>query len=179
MRNIKVILEYDGTEYSGWQIQKNTPSTIQQKLEEALEEINKAPVKVQGAGRTDAGVHALGQTANFKLDVSIPADRIPVALNRLLPDDIVCREAEEVALGFHARYDTCGKKYRYRILNKRLPSVFIRNYAYHYIQQLDITAMKEAASCFEGSHDFTSFQARGCGATNTVKTIYDLRIVNK
>lgn len=179
MQNIKIILEYDGTNYSGWQIQKNTPMTIQQKLEDALEEINKAPVRVVGSGRTDAGVHALAQVANFELNVPVPVEKIPVALNRLLPSDIVCKEAVKVDSSFHSRYDTIGKKYRYRILNRRLPSVFIRNYVYHYIHKLDIESMKEAAGYFKGTHDFSSFQTKGCGANNTVKTIYDFGIIDR
>ncbi|MFP4661199.1 MAG: tRNA pseudouridine(38-40) synthase TruA [Halanaerobiales bacterium] len=179
MQNIKLTLEYDGTNYSGWQIQKNTPHTIQQRLQEALSRINKKPVKVQGASRTDAGVHAIGQTANCILEVDIPAERIPAALNRLLPSDIICRQAEYVSMNFHARYDNQGKKYRYRILNQKLPSVFLRNYVYHYIYDIDLDLLKEASQFFVGTHDYTSFQASGCAAKNPVKTIQDIKIINK
>jgi len=130
-RNIKIMLEYDGSNYSGWQIQSNTSNTIQGILEEKLSKINKKKLKVIGAGRTDAGVHALGQVANFLIDVSIPVQKIPEVLNKLLPDDIVCKSAEEKDINFHARYEANEKKYRYRILNQELPSVFIRNYIYH------------------------------------------------
>ncbi|MDI3546799.1 MAG: tRNA pseudouridine38-40 synthase [Halanaerobiales bacterium] len=179
MRNIKITLEYDGTNYSGWQIQKNTEQTIQQILQDALSEINKSPVKVTGASRTDAGVHALGQVANFKLDVPIPLARIPMALNSLLPEDIVCKEAREVDLDFHARYDARGKKYRYRILNQAKPSVFIRNYVYHYSYPLDLNLMREAASYLIGTHDFNSFQASGSSIRNTVRTIEKLEVIDR
>lgn len=179
MRNIKITLEYDGTNYSGWQIQKNTEQTIQQILQDALSEINKSPVKVTGASRTDAGVHALGQVANFKLDVPIPLARIPMALNSLLPEDIVCKEAWEVDLDFHARYDAKGKMYRYRILNQAQPSVFIRNYVYHYSYPLDLNLMREAASYLKGTHDFNSFQASGSSIRNTVRTIEKLEVIDR
>ncbi|MFW5972047.1 MAG: tRNA pseudouridine(38-40) synthase TruA [Bacillota bacterium] len=179
MRNIKLTIEYDGTRYSGWQIQKNTLLTIQQKLQDALTVINKRPVKVQGASRTDAGVHAEGQVANIYLDVPIPIDRIPMALNRKLPGDIICKFAENVDDDFHARYDTVAKKYRYRIYNSKLPSVFVRNYVYHYIYNIDIKAVKEASRYFLGRHDFSSFQSSGSYAENTVKTINSLEVIKK
>lgn len=179
MQNIKLTLEYDGTNYSGWQIQKNTDYTIQQKLQEALAKINKKPVKVQGASRTDAGVHAVGQIANCILDVAIPVERVPAALNRLLPDDIVCKKAEKVGLSFHARYDSGSKKYRYRIYNQKLPSVFVRNYVYHYIYDIDLSLLQQACEYFIGTYDFTSFQASGCASKNPVKTIELIEIYQK
>ncbi|HLV10079.1 MAG TPA: tRNA pseudouridine(38-40) synthase TruA [Halanaerobiales bacterium] len=171
MRNIKLVLEYDGTNYSGWQIQENTDHTIQQKFQEALEKINKAPLKVTAAGRTDAGVHALGQVVNFSLDVNIPVERIPMAINRLLPPDIVCIEAREVPLEFHARFDARGKKYRYRIYNQQIPSVFIRNYTFHYRYKLKLDIIREAMAYFKGKHDFRAFCSSGSQITDTVRTI--------
>ncbi|MFW6034953.1 MAG: tRNA pseudouridine(38-40) synthase TruA [Halothermotrichaceae bacterium] len=176
MRNIKIILEYDGAGYSGWQIQKNTSQTIQQKVQDVLTSINKTQVKVIGAGRTDKGVHAYGQTANFNLDVPIPVARIPRALNRLLPEDIVCRSAEEVEEDFHARYDAKGKKYRYYILNRKCPSAFKRNYVYHFIHRLDFPKIKKAAKFFEGTHDFNAFQSSGSSVTDTVRTIKSIEL---
>lgn len=178
-RNIKIVLEYDGTNYSGWQKQKNTTKTIQGVLEESLSKVNKGPVGLIGAGRTDAGVHALGQVANFFINVNIPTDRIPRALNRLIPADISCKTAEEVEPGFHARYDAKGKIYRYRILNQRRGSVFKRNYVYHYIHPLDYQLMLKAAGYFEGTHDFASFQSTGSSVQDTVRTIDLLKIINK
>ncbi len=179
MRNIKITLEYDGTNYSGWQIQKNTNQTIQQILQEALTIINKSPVKITGAGRTDAGVHALGQVANFRFDVNVPIERIPAAINSLIPEDIVCRSAQEVPMEFHARFDTRGKKYRYRIYNQLLPSVFLRNYAYHFKHSMDLSVMKKAAGYLEGTHDFKAFQASGSPIIDTVRTIFKVEIIEK
>jgi len=175
-RNIKIVVEYDGTNYSGWQIQKNTPYTIQQVLEEALSELNKSRVDITGAGRTDAGVHAAGQTANFFLDVSIPVEKIPLAVNTCLPSDIVCIKAEEVPDDFHARYNASGKKYRYRILNSDFNSVFIRNYVYKVHKKLDIELMQNAAEILEGCHDFAAFMASGGAVDSTVRNIYSLNV---
>ena len=179
MQNMKMIIEYDGSNYSGWQVQKNTPMTIQGKLETALKKINKKEIRVHGAGRTDAGVHALGQVANCTLLVDIPSQRFPAAINRLLPGDIVCQKAEKVDIDFHSRYDSKGKKYRYRIYNNKLPSVFIRNYAYHYIHKLNLILIKEALEQFVGTHDFSSFQSAACTNQNTIKTIESIEISQK
>ena len=170
-QNYKIIIEYDGSNYSGWQVQKNTRQTIQQKLEDALSRINKKRVEVTGAGRTDAGVHAAGQTANFFLDVDIPTEKIPIALNTELPADIICKKAEKVGADFHARYDARGKKYRYRILNSNFNSVFVRNFVYNVYQKLDLKVMQRAAEIFEGSHDFASFCAAGSSVESTVRKI--------
>ncbi len=179
MQNIKLTIEYDGTNYSGWQIQKNTEFTVQEKLQKAFKKINKKPVKVQGASRTDAGVHAMGQAANCILDVVIPIERIPAAVNRLLPKDIICKKAERVKMDFHARYDSIGKKYRYRIYNQKLPSVFVRNYSYYYRQDIDLALLKKACQYFVGTQDFASFQASGCAAKNTVKTLKSMEVIQK
>ena len=173
-QNYKIIVEYDGSNYSGWQIQKNTRQTIQQKLEESLTKINKNRVQVTGAGRTDAGVHAAGQSANFFLDVKIPVKKIPIALNTELPADIICKKAEKVDQDFHARYDARGKKYRYRILNSNFNSVFVRNFVYNVYKKLDLKVMQRAAEIFEGSHDFASFCAAGSSVESTVRKIYSI-----
>ncbi|RCW53970.1 MULTISPECIES: tRNA pseudouridine(38-40) synthase TruA [Halanaerobium] len=173
-QNYKIIIEYDGSNYSGWQIQKNTSQTIQQKLENALTKINKKRVRITGAGRTDAGVHAAGQTANFFLDVDIPPHKIPIALNSELPADIICKKAEKVEEDFHARYDARGKKYRYRILNSNFNSVFVRNFVYNVYKKLDIKIMQKAANVFVGSHDFAAFCAAGSSVESTVREIYSL-----
>jgi len=175
-QNYKIIVEYDGSNYSGWQIQKNTSQTIQQKLEQTLSKINKNRVQITGAGRTDAGVHAAGQTANFFLDVDIPLAKIPIALNTELPDDIICKKAEKVDQDFHARYDARGKKYRYRILNSNFNSVFVRNFVYNVYKKLDLELMQKAANIFEGCHDFASFCAAGSSVESTVREIYSLDV---
>ncbi len=176
MRNIKITLEYDGTDYSGWQIQKNTPHTIQQVVEEALSKLNKKKVQITGAGRTDAGVHALGQVANFLLDIPIPIAKIPIALNTELPADIICKKAEEVPVNFHSRHHTRAKTYRYRILNDNFNSVFKRNFVYKVHKNLDIELMKKAAKMIIGKHDFAAFVAAGSSVTSTVREIYKLAI---
>lgn len=175
-QNFKIIIEYDGSNYSGWQVQKNTNQTIQQKLENALTNINKSEVRVTGAGRTDAGVHAAGQTANFFLDIDIPEEKIPIALNTALPDDIICKSAEKVSDDFHSRYDARGKKYRYRILNSNFNSVFVRNFVYKVHKNLDLEIMQKAAKIFEGEHDFAAFCAAGSSVATTVRNIYSLDI---
>lgn len=176
MRNIKIILEYDGTAYQGWQYQKHTTKTIQETLEKELTRLNKSPVQIIGAGRTDSGVHAEGQTANFYIDVSIPIDRIPIALNSMLPNDIVCKKAEWVADDFHARYDTVGKKYRYRLLNKSFHSVFTRNFVYTLYQRLDLAKVEYALKDFIGQFDFSAFQSAGSDMNNTVRQIEKFEI---
>lgn len=175
-KNYKVTIEYDGSNYSGWQIQKNTRETIQQKLEDALTKINKQKVKVIGAGRTDAGVHAAGQTANFFLNVDIPTHKIPLAVNTELPADIICKKVEEVSDDFHARYNARGKKYRYRILNSNFNSVFVRNFVYNVHQKLNLEIMQRAEKILEGSHDFAAFCSAGSSVKSTERNIFSLEI---
>jgi tRNA pseudouridine38-40 synthase len=179
MNNIKITLEYDGTNYQGWQYQKHTKKTIQQVLEDRLTKLNKSKVKVYGAGRTDSGVHALGQTANFHLEAPVPIERLPIALNSMLPDDIVCKKAENVSDDFHARYYAQGKKYRYRILNKSLHSVFTRNYVYTFYQKLDLSRMKKAVKDLEGEHDFSAFKSSGSDVSSTIRTIEYINITKQ
>jgi tRNA pseudouridine38-40 synthase len=172
----KIILEYDGTNYNGWQRQKNTDDTIQQILEEKLSIINKSFVLATSAGRTDAGVHAKRQVVNFQLDVDIPVKRIPFALNSLLPRDIVCISAEKASPDFHARHDAKGKLYRYRLSNCRFPSVFTRNYVYNIRSKMDFKKIKKAAPLLVGTHDFASFQNSGSDISDTVRTIEKIDI---
>ncbi len=179
MANIKIKLEYDGSRYSGWQIQQNTQHTVQQILEDCLSEINKAPVRVTGAGRTDAGVHALNQAANFWLDVEIPEERIPMAINRLLPDDIICKQARIMSDEFHAQFDAQGKKYRYRFINRGYSSVFVRNFVYNIKEPLKLGKMEQAALYIEGEHDFASFMASGSDIEDTARTIHQIELINK
>lgn len=176
MRFYKVILEYDGTNYNGWQRQKNTDTTIQQIVEEKLSIINKSFVLATSAGRTDSGVHAKRQVVNFQLDVDVPVRRIPFALNSLLPRDIICIDSQEVDEDFHARHDAKGKLYRYRLSNCRFPSVFTRNYVYNIRSKLDFKKIKEAAPLLVGTHDFASFQNSGSDMEDTVRTIEKIDI---
>lgn len=176
MRNIKVLVEYDGTNYHGFQRQAEKLPTVQQVLEQTLEKLTKHPVNTIGAGRTDAGVHAKGQVINFRTDCGIPVDKLPLAMNRLLPNDIVVVAAEDADESFHAQFRAKRKVYRYHIYNSRIPSVFDRMYSYHVPQKLDMNRMKEAASYIVGEHDFSAFKAAGAKTKTSVRTIFRLDI---
>lgn len=170
MRNIKLEIEYDGTRYSGWQRQKNSLS-IEETVENAVRKITKEDIKLIGSSRTDAGVHAKGQVANFNTLTSIPVDRFPYAINTRLPKDIVVLKACEVPMDFHARYSCKGKRYSYTILNREFPSPLLRNYAAHSSYDLDLESMKSAAVHFLGTHDFEAFRSTGSSVKTSVRTI--------
>jgi len=175
MKNVKLVIEYDGTNFQGWQSQKQG-RTVQQEIEKALKIILKKEVKIYGSGRTDAGVHALGQTANFKEDFTIPVAKIPYALNSILPEDISIQSAQEVPEHFHARYSAIGKKYIYKIYHAPFRSALFRNYAYFIPEPLDIEKMRKASEYFIGKHDFIGFMASKSGVSDTVREIYALKI---
>jgi tRNA pseudouridine38-40 synthase len=160
MRVFKVIVSYDGTDFSGFQRQSNARS-VQAELEAALAPIEGRHVTVAGAGRTDAGVHALGQVASFGLISPIEANDLFQALNATLPEDVRVLWVEEAAPGFNARFSARSKVYRYRISNTRVMSPFQRRYAWHISRRLDLAAMRAAARELVGEHDFSSFQAKG------------------
>jgi len=170
---LKLVLAYDGTEYQGWQVQKGQPEsrTIQGELEKALETLCGRRVTVTGAGRTDAGVHAVEQVASLKTISSIPAERFPPALNSLLPPDIVIRSAQEIAPEFHARFSARQKTYRYYLDPGPVPDVFWRRYALNVKTPLNWAAMNEAAASFTGKHDFRAFCASGSSVTNFTRTV--------
>ncbi len=158
MRNIKLTLAYDGTEFHGWQIQPGQP-TVQGLVTDILRRITQEPVTIQGAGRTDAGVHAWGQVANFKTESHLTPQELSHALNALLPPAIRVRAAEEVPLDFHARWCAEAKTYRYSIYRGRVLPPFRWRYVLHHPHPLDFDAMNAAARCFGGQHDFTTFAA--------------------
>lgn len=174
-RNIKIIIEYDGTNYGGWQRQTNSPS-IQQELEEGLFKLTGEEVTVQGAGRTDSGVHARGQVANFYTHSSIPSQRFSFALNAVIPYDIRVVESVEVAHDFHSRFCAKARHYRYSMVVGPHGIAIGRNYFYHIPVQLDIASMEGAAEMFKGEHDFKAFQAAGSIAKTTVKTIHHSKL---
>lgn len=176
MRNIKVVIEYDGTNYHGFQRQTENLPTIQQILEQTLEQLAKQPVSINGAGRTDAGVHARGQVINFRTDCGIPVEKIPLAMNRLLPKDIVVLAAAEADEAFHAQFRAKRKIYRYHIYNSQVPSAFDRLYSYHVPQKLNLDEMREAAGYIIGEHDFSAFKAAGAKTKTSVRTVYRLDI---
>lgn len=175
MKNIKLLIEYDGTEYHGWQYQTNA-RTIQGEMLKAIKKITGKDVNLIGAGRTDAGVHAKGQVANFVIDTKIPVQRLPYALNSLLPDDIVVKGADIVEEYFHARKNATGKEYRYYILNSEQPSALLRNYVYHFKYRLNLDDMKRGADLLIGTHDFSAFKASGSEVASSVRTIRRLEL---
>ena len=172
MRNIRIRLAYDGTGYAGWQVQPGQP-TIQAAIELALSQIEGHPVNVHGSGRTDAGVHALGQVASFGLENPIPPENLKKALNRLLPRDIRVLECGEVRASFHARHSAVAKNYEYRICRAEVCPPFLRCFVYHHPYPLDEAAMIAGAAAFEGEYDFRSFaSAGGNEMESTVRKIY-------
>ncbi|MFZ2631302.1 MAG: tRNA pseudouridine(38-40) synthase TruA [Desulfosalsimonadaceae bacterium] len=170
MQNYKLIIEYDGTDYHGWQIQAKDV-TIQAVIQNALSLMTKEPIILHGSGRTDAGVHALGQTASFKTGAKIPAAAYVSGLNSLLPDDIVIRSCEPVDETFHARFSARRKTYRYHIVNRPIPTAIGRRFAWHIRKRLDLDAMRRAAAGILGEHDFKSFEGTGSPRAHTVRTV--------
>lgn len=169
--NLKLTLEYDGTDFHGWQVQPDR-ATIQQALESALEKILGSRVRVQGAGRTDAGVHALGQVASCFCSKEVEPRRLQKGLNALLRPQVTVKSVEAVDDGFDARRDARSRTYQYRIWARPWPSAFHGRYSWHVYAPLDLAAMECAAVYLEGEHDFSSFQAAGCDAANPVRLIY-------
>lgn len=176
MRNIGLVVSYDGTNYNGFQSQPFR-NTVQDKLQEAIFLLTGESVKVTGSGRTDAGVHAWGQVVNFHTDSSIPIDRWQLALNARLPDDIVIRRAVELPEAFHARKGALRKTYRYTINNSRVPDVFRRRYQLFHPVPLDLSGMAEALKHVIGEHDFTSFCSRKAAKMSYVRTLMEAKIV--
>ena len=170
-RNIALRLSYTGTAYHGWQVQKNATS-VAETLEKALSSVVCHPVKVTGAGRTDAGVHARVYVANFRTTSGIPAERLPLAVNTRLPDDIVVVKATEVPEDFNAIGSCRKKEYTYRIYNSRLGNAFYVDRAWFYPKHLDEAVMQRAADCFVGTHDFSAVRAVGTEVRSPVRTVY-------
>ena len=171
MRNIALILMYNGTAYHGWQVQK-TEVSVAQTLERGLSMVCGHPVKVTGCGRTDAGVHAEHYVANFRTDSRIPVDRLPFAVNTHIPEDIVVKDAFEVAEDFNAIGSCIKKEYTYRIYNSRFKNPFYVNRAYFYPKRLDEEFLNRAAHQFVGTHDFKAVRSVGTETKSTVRTIY-------
>jgi tRNA pseudouridine38-40 synthase len=171
MRNIKLLIEYDGTNYHGWQIQPNG-LTIQEVIEKKVEVMTGEPVRLIASGRTDAGVHAIGQVAHFRTSASIPVEGFWWGLNSLLPRDIVIQSAEEVGAEFHAQHGVKRKTYRYLILNRKVPSAIHRHYSWHIPLPLDLSAMQDAAGMLLGKKDFSTFRAADPEANDPVREIF-------
>ncbi len=175
MKNIMLTLEYDGTNYSGWQIQDNANS-IQAEVEKAIYKLTKKEVTLIGAGRTDAKVHALGQVANFFIDTTIPGRTFKYALNEYLPEDIKAVYSNEVPEDFHARFSAIKKRYRYKIYLSDVERPLLRNYAYQIDRNLNINNMKEASKYLIGTHNFTSFEGRRSFTKSKIRTIRSIDI---
>lgn len=175
MRNIKLTIEYDGKDFNGWQKQPNKPN-IQGEIERAIYNITKEEVDLIGSGRTDAGVHALGQVANFKTNSNIPIEKLALAINSQLKNSIIIKKAEEVDERFHSRYNAKHKTYRYIINNSPCGTAIYRNLEYCFPIKLDVAKMQEAAKYFEGEHDFKAFKSSGTSAKNSVRTIYNASV---
>lgn len=184
MRNLKLEIEYDGTNYCGWQIQNSPQSTvhspqkkaIQEVIEKTLQKILQEKIKLSVSGRTDAGVHAHAQVANFKSNTGLSTSKIQLALNSLLPKNIIIRRIQKVPLDFHSRFDAKSKLYCYTILNRSYSSVFLDKYTWWYFRPLDVNLMKKEARCLVGRHDFKSFRSSGSKEGSSIRTIYKLTV---
>ncbi len=176
MRNIKLIIEYDGKEFNGWQKQPNKLN-IQGEIEKAIERVTGEKVDLTASGRTDSGVHAIGQVANFKTNSTIPVEKIPIALNANLKKAIVIKSAEEVDERFHSRLNCKKKTYRYIINNSKYGTAIYRNLETHIPMKLDISKMQEAVKYFEGEHDFKAFKASGTSSKSSVRIIYKAEVI--
>ncbi len=177
MRNIKLVIEYDGKDFNGWQKQP-TKLNIQGEIERAIKQITGEEVDLTASGRTDAGVHALGQVANFKTNSNIPIEKIPIALNSNLKKSIVIKSAEEVEERFHSRLNCKRKTYRYIINNSKYGTAIYRNLETHIPMKLDIQKMQEAVKYFEGEHNFKAFKASGTSSKSSVRTIYKAEVID-
>lgn len=176
MRNIRLLIQYEGTRYQGWQKQVSTENTIQGKLESLLSKMCGEAIEVHASGRTDAGVHAKGQVANFHTSCSMSLQEMQAYMNRYLPEDVAVVQVAEAAPRFHSRLNAIGKKYCYLIVNSEIPNVFLRKYAWQYPEQLDVQAMKQAAEYLLGEHDFRAFTSLKKTKKSTVRIIHEISI---
>ena len=176
MKRVLLVVAYDGTNYHGWQVQPSAV-TIESELNRAIQELTGEDIAVIGASRTDAGVHAMGNVAVFDTESNIPGEKFSYALNQRLPDDIVIQHSSEVDMCFHPRHCDCVKTYEYRILNRRFPLPEYRNTSYFYYGNLDVDAMRTAAAFFVGEHDFAGFCSAGAQVKTTVRTVFELEIL--
>jgi len=176
LRNFKITIQYDGTRYKGWQVQNSTDLTIQGKIQSILSQMTGQEVELIGSGRTDAGVHAYGQVANFHVPEHFEADKIMEYLNHYLPMDIAVISIEEVDERFHARFHAVAKTYVYRIHRSSIPNVFERKFMYTYTEDLDVDAMREAAKLLVGTHDFRAFCGNKKMKKSTIRTVNEILI---
>ena len=176
MRNIKLVIEYDGKYYNGWQKQPDRLN-IQGEIEKAIFQVTGEEVELIGSGRTDAGVHALGQVANFKTNSDMPIRKVAMAINSQLKDTIVIKSAEEVDERFHSRYNSKKKTYRYTINNSRGGTALYRNLEYCFPVKLDVNKMQKGIKYLEGEHDFKAFRTSGTCSKNSTRVIYSANVI--
>ncbi|MGC8972041.1 MAG: tRNA pseudouridine(38-40) synthase TruA [bacterium] len=176
MRNIKLTIAYDGSSFFGFQVQPNVP-TVQGALESALTEITGENIEVIGAGRTDTGVHAINQVVNFKTNSKIPLEKLPIALNSLLPDSIVVKDAKEVPIDFHARFSARSRSYIYLVYTASSPSPFLRKYAWYLKEKPNIGRILDLLDVFKGKKDFISFSKSD--GESTIREIYDISVFER
>lgn len=176
MMSVRLVVEFDGTGYAGWQRQPNGLS-VQQVVEEALAELLQHPVRVHSSGRTDAGVHARGMVVGFSTPRALPLSAFREGLNRLLPEDIAVRKADEVDVSFHPRFDAAGKWYRYTIYRGAARSPLHHRFSWHLRSSLDVEAMSAAAQAFVGQHDFAAFRSSSCEAGTTRREIFSCSLI--
>lgn len=179
MRNIRLLLQYEGTKYQGWQRQQSNDHTIQGKLETLLSKMCQETIEIQGSGRTDAGVHALGQVANFHTNSKMTVEEMQTYMNTYLPEDIAVLQVAEAGARFHSRLNASGKHYIYRVINSGIPDVFLRRYAIRVPETLDLDAMRKAAAYLCGEHDFKSFTSAKKGKKPTVRRIDSIEIMQE
>ena len=175
MRHLRLTLAYDGTDFAGWQVQPNQ-RTVQEELERGIERLTGHSVRLMCAGRTDSGVHALGQVVSFSTSSTIPADKWRPALQTKIPHDVVIQSAEEVDEAFHATYSARSKRYRYLILNSRVDNPFLRRFVWRMGYPLDVEAMNASVQCLKGTHDFRSFETNWPNKATSVRTVYDVAV---
>lgn len=175
MKNIKLIVEYEGTNFSGWQIQPNL-RTVEGELKAALDKATGEDINVIGAGRTDKKVHSLGQVVNFHTNIDIPGENYKKLMDFLLPDDISIKDSCEVDENFHSRFDAKSRQYKYLVYNRELPNAIYRNFSYHFPYYLDIEKMREASRYLIGTHDFTAFKQTENVEINPIRTIEMIEI---
>lgn len=172
---LALVFEYDGTDFVGFQSQDNGRA-VQDVIEKALSELYKETIKIQGCSRTDAGVHARNHVSSADVPFYIPEDKIPLAVNPLLPEDVACKKAVYTIPEFNARFDTLGKRYIYRLYSTQLRSPLKDRFSYHVNRKLDIEAMQKAAECFAGEHDFAAFCASGGSQNTTVRRLFAVNV---
>lgn len=177
MRNIKLTIQYDGSRYKGWQRLGNTDMSIQSKIENVLSIMIDENIEISGSGRTDIGVHAIGQVANFKTKSQMNVNEIMDYLYKYLPDDIVVTDVEEVDERFHSRYNAVSKKYVYKIWNDKYHNPFLRKYTEHIPENLDLESMRKSSSFLIGEHDFSSFKSTKSKKKSNIRTIYSIDII--